>query len=363
MKEEDTPVKISKMKEHTQVKEEGVDVSVTPDIKADTPNNAEVQFAKSETPKTTSDSELILSPPTADVSVKQSIDDDEWNEADRASSPDQGPSVEVIVNLEQPARDEKRCRFCGKNFRKDSSLIWHVNRTHKGQKAFKCLKCNMEFDQRSQLVKHTRKHTAVKKSFKCDFCERTFSQNSSCIVHMRVHTGEKPYFCKNCGKSFAYSGHLKFCNFQSKLKSPPEKVKPEETLKEEKRFSCSDCSKEFRYKYQLVEHIRIHTGEKPYGCGICGKTYAHISARNSHLKAHSTEKPYFCKNCGRSFKRKRHLQFCTSREKTFRCETCGKTFYTKSQLDVHFEVHEAWKRHIREKVQESKLEDKSPTSL
>ncbi|CAJ1066681.1 gastrula zinc finger protein XlCGF17.1-like [Xyrichtys novacula] len=360
MKEEDTPVQISEMKEHTQVKEEDVDVSITPDKKKETSNSAEVP--KSEP---TSDSELFPSSPTAEESVNQSIDDDEWNEVDGASSPDQGPSIEVIVNLEQPARDEKMCRFCGRNFRKDSSLIWHVHRTHKGQKAFKCLKCNMEFDQRSHLVNHTKKHTAVKKSFKCDFCDRTFAQNSGCIVHMRVHTGEKPYFCKNCGKSFAISKHLKLCKLQNKFKRPSEKVDTEENLKEEKRFSCFGCSKEFRYKYQLIQHARIHTGEKPFSCEICGKTFAQSSTRNTHLRVHSKEKPYFCKNCGISFRSKEHLKFCTSksREKTFRCETCGKTFHTRSQLEVHFEVHEAWKQHIVEKVQESKLEDKNPTSL
>uniref|UniRef100_A0A3Q3EUT4 C2H2-type domain-containing protein n=1 Tax=Labrus bergylta TaxID=56723 RepID=A0A3Q3EUT4_9LABR len=107
------------------------------------------------------------------------------------------------------------CRFCGKCFRKDSFLIRHVDRSHKGKKAFKCLKCNKEFDQRPHLVVHTRIHTG-EKPFKCDFCDRTFAQNSSRIVHMRVHTGEKPYFCKNCGKSFSISNvsnktHLIYC--------------------------------------------------------------------------------------------------------------------------------------------------------
>ncbi|CAJ1066682.1 gastrula zinc finger protein XlCGF17.1-like [Xyrichtys novacula] len=346
MKEEDTPVQISEMKEHTQVKEEDVDVSITPDIKKETSNSAEVP--KSEP---TSDSERFPSSPTAEESVNQSIDDDEWNEVDGASSPDQGPSIEVIVNLEQPARDEKICRFCGRNFRKDIFLIRHVNRIHKEHKAFKCLVCNKEFDQRLHLVVHTKVHTGAK-TLKCDFCDRTFTQNSSYIVHMRVHTREKPYFRKNCGKTFAVSKHLKQCDKKNKYIIPPKKGK---NIQEKTPNICLECKKVFRYKNQLLKHARIHTGEKPFSCEICGKTFAQSSTRNVHLRVHSEEKPYFCKNCGKKFKCSKHLKLCRSRggERPFRCLTCGRTFFTNSDLEMHFEVHEAWKRHLNEKVQET----------
>ncbi|XP_070772582.1 zinc finger protein 239-like [Enoplosus armatus] len=192
--------------------------------------------------------------------------------------------------------------------------------SHKGNKAFKCLECKKEFEQRYQLIVHTRIHTG-EKPFKCDYCDKTFTQNSSRLVHMRVHTGEKPYFCAKCGKSF------------------------------------------FNHKSQLVQHVRVHTGEKPFSCDFCGKTFSQTSSRNVHMRQHTGEKPYFCKKCGKRFSSCEHGKYCKGTQnkntKSFRCLTCGKTFHTDSDLKVHMEVHESWKRHISEKLQRQESEEKS----
>uniref|UniRef100_UPI0037E8A43B oocyte zinc finger protein XlCOF20-like n=1 Tax=Semicossyphus pulcher TaxID=241346 RepID=UPI0037E8A43B len=346
MKVEKSPVmEETEIQEHPRVKEEQEDQSISPDMEVDTLNNAEVRLPKSEP---TSDCDLFPSSTAATVSVKESIDD-EWSEADGSSSPGQSHSVEVIVELEQPPRDEKTCRFCGKSFRKDSFLIRHVERSHKGKKAFKCMRCNKEFHQRTNLVTHTRVHTG-EKPYKCDHCEKTFAQNSHRIVHMRVHTGEKPYFCKNCGKSFSMSKHLRFC------KSAAEKATTEENVKEEKPFKCFECGKEFKQKHQLGMHARVHTGEKPFSCDFCERKFALSFNRDVHMRLHTGEKPYFCQKCGKYFAYSRHLRVCKSKQnkrpKTFRCLTCGKTFHTDIELNLHMEVHESWKKHLSEKQQE-----------
>lgn len=347
----------TEVQDQPQVKEEQVDQCISPDMEADTSNDAEVTLPKSEP---TANCELFPSSPAAPVSVNESIDN--MNESDGSSSPHHGSSVEVFVELEQPPREETSCRFCGKRFRRDSILIRHVDKSHKGQKAFKCLKCKKEFELRSRLILHTRIHTG-EKPFSCDYCDKTFSQNSSRLVHMRVHTGEKPYFCAKCGKSFAVSKHLKYCKMQNESKITPEKNNVEKNHKEEKPFKCSECNKGFNHKGHLVQHVRVHTGEKPFSCDFCGKTFTQKSSCNVHMRQHTGEKPYFCKKCGEMFASSHHRKSCTGTQKkstkSIRCSTCGKTFYRDSDLEVHMEVHESWKRYITEKLQGQELEEKS----
>ncbi|NXI08452.1 ZKSC1 protein, partial [Irena cyanogastra] len=55
----------------------------------------------------------------------------------------------------------------------------------------------------------------------------SFSHSSTLIQHRRIHNGERPFECRECGKSFSHSSGL-------------------------------------------VRHQRIHSGEKPYECGQCG---------------------------------------------------------------------------------------------
>ncbi|XP_068566474.1 uncharacterized protein [Cebidichthys violaceus] len=246
------------IQEHPQIKEEQVERCISPDTEADTSNEDDVGHPDSEP-----DANCELLPPSTAEAASKGIGD-EWNERGGSSSSRQGRSVEVFVGLEQPPRGDKSCRFCGKNFRKDSFMIRHVAKSHKGHKAFRCLECKKEFEQRYHVIQHTRIHTG-EKPFSCDYCDKTFAQNSSRIVHMRVHTGEKPYFCNKCGKSFAISSHLRFC-------------------------------------------------------------------RGTQNKSTSD----------------------------FHCSTCGRYFQTDSNLKVHMEVHESWKRHMSEKLQEQELEEETP---
>ncbi|XP_008303820.1 zinc finger protein 572-like [Stegastes partitus] len=330
---------------HLQVKEEREDRCISPDVEADASNSAQAKHLKSEP---SASCELLPSPgaPTESLS-------------DGSLSPRH--SVEVFVELEQPPREEKSCHICGKSFKKDSYLIRHVNKSHKGRRAFRCLLCDKEFDQRFQLVLHVRSHTGDK-PFSCDYCSKTFVQNSSRLAHMRVHTGEKPYFCAKCGRSFATSNHFKFCKMHSEGKVTLEE-REDADQKEEKAFKCFQCNKEFDKNHQLVRHVRVHTGEKPFSCDFCGKTFTQNSNRVVHMRQHTGEKPYFCDKCGKRFASSHHLKLCTGRQprgsdKLFRCTICGRTFHTDSNLKVHLEAHESWQRHISRKLQGHKLEER-----
>lgn len=79
-------------------------------------------------------------------------------------------------------------------------------------------------------------------------------------------------------------------------------------------LKCGECGKAFSFKYNIVDHYKIHTGERPYTCFKCEKGFM----RKSHLvqqqkihiegfftkrsngcnqRIHTRPRPYKCSQC------------------------------------------------------------------
>uniref|UniRef100_A0A673C3B4 C2H2-type domain-containing protein n=1 Tax=Sphaeramia orbicularis TaxID=375764 RepID=A0A673C3B4_9TELE len=130
----------------------------------------------------------------------------------------------------------------------------------------------------------------------------------------------------------------------------------------EKIFKCTECDKVFEDRHQLLLHVGVHKGEKPFSCDVCGQKFSKNSMRIDHMKEHKRQKTHFCKKCGKSFFTSHHLRSCKgqkeaeAQQKSFCCMTCGRKFYTDSDLKLHMEIHESWKRHLSEKQQENQAQ-------
>ena len=54
-----------------------------------------------------------------------------------------------------------------------------------------------------------------------------------------------------------------------------------------KSTSCGVCKKNFKRKYYLDVHKRIHTGEKPFKCDVCDKSFTQKHHLTRHMLVHT----------------------------------------------------------------------------
>lgn len=52
-------------------------------------------------------------------------------------------------------------------------------------------------------------------------------------------------------------------------------------------YPCDFCSRRFRKKANLMNHIVAHQTDRPYGCNLCGSRFVRKCDLNNHLKVHA----------------------------------------------------------------------------
>ncbi|XP_047446447.1 zinc finger protein ZFMSA12A-like [Mugil cephalus] len=104
---------------------------------------------------------------------------------------------------------------------------------------------------------------------------------------------------------------------------------------------CTQCGKCYIYRYELLEHQRLHTGENPYKCSQCGKAFRRTSDLSSHRRTQCTKAAYVCIKCGKSFQsiQEKFRHHCLHSVQTFDCSQCGKSFKRMYLLGKHQLTH------------------------
>ncbi|XP_055610798.1 zinc finger protein 667-like [Uranotaenia lowii] len=229
-----------------------------------------------------------------------------------------------------------RCDKCSFHFRV-KELIWYhkceysdsATATEKHESIesyqsdldFECKKCKMRFKQRHLLVKHD---TRCLEKEQLDDGNEKSNQTTK---------GEQ---CTECSKTF---------RLKSKLENHIMRVHSQD-----RKFSCTKCDKKFYEKRRSLEdHFAAkHLGKARYECEYCGKQcFSYYEYINHRKRAHAKKLAAFvAKNGGKQppINELFSMDGCSVISTT--CEICGRKFFNGAKLESHLRTV-----HLRERKQ------------
>ncbi|KAI8812875.1 hypothetical protein BJ742DRAFT_673299 [Cladochytrium replicatum] len=96
---------------------------------------------------------------------------------------------------------------------------------------------------------------------------------------------------------------------QQRQQANSKRKQQEEDCESDKRrhWTCEQCGKRFTRKFNLGQHMRIHSGRKPYVCQVenCGMAFVRdYDRKRHHISVHDEDKPFKCTHCDLQFPRK-----------------------------------------------------------
>uniref|UniRef100_A0A673MTE9 Zinc finger E-box-binding homeobox 1-like n=1 Tax=Sinocyclocheilus rhinocerous TaxID=307959 RepID=A0A673MTE9_9TELE len=115
----------------------------------------------------------------------------------------------------------------------------------------------------------------------CPHCSRGYKRHTSLKDHIKLRheKSEDNYCCSLCSYTFTYRTQL------VRHMTAHRHVREQVQRCGNRKFKCTECSKAFKYKHHLKEHLRIHSGEKPYECSNCQKRFSHSGSYSSHISS------------------------------------------------------------------------------
>ena len=222
----------------------------------------------------------------------------------------------------QHKQNGHECPYCNFKANEHIRFEFHIQKEHKGQKAFTCDTCNTGFTRRNEMLFHkSLKHGeegTFAKTKQCDICQKRCHPKEF-KIHLKSHSETKAEYYK-----------CNLCFFEFKIKSSLEKHIERDHLgipnTPKKIYHCDICGKSYRSQSGLKDHkANYHTFEKKYKCSFCDFKSTSINHVNRHVSSrHMTQ------NCKRKYPKVIDLK----------CHICEKDYSTWISFKNHKKIHD-----------------------
>ncbi|XP_034030311.1 zinc finger protein 574 [Thalassophryne amazonica] len=165
-----------------------------------------------------------------------------------------------------------------------------------------------------------------KGAFPCCSCSKTFPSQLQLLHHrQKSHVTNRTYVCGICSKSFKKKIHIR-----NHIR----------THTGERPFQCCDCGKTFSSQANLMRHNLIHSGVRPYHCDVCHRSFSQSSNLRQHTLLHTGAATLYCPDCPATFRlpaklaAHRYTQH-PGAPAPFSCPHCEAGFLTRRKRDAH----------------------------
>ncbi|XP_014208853.1 zinc finger protein 37 isoform X4 [Copidosoma floridanum] len=295
--------------------------------------------------------------------------------------------VEPMDNDEDDGEEEVgskssslKCKVCSESFDSPVAFKKHVALTHKRKLCvqengtYNCTVCDYRTDKKAEFANHLRnqhetnttsaaggdgKRTTAQAGvvFPCAACGFVCRSKHSLQSHfIRKHTDRYEHQCHMCSKQFKVKGdltnHVRFhhkekpisCDVCGKMCMNTGSLYVHQKWAHFKpKFECQICHRRMVSQENLDQHMVMqHEKREKVVCQECGKTFTKKDSFKRHMSVHTGSKPYKCVICNKPFARRsqlrQHLLIHTGK-RPFACDICGKAFAQKPGLICHRKTH------------------------
>ncbi|ENN76726.1 hypothetical protein YQE_06791, partial [Dendroctonus ponderosae] len=193
-------------------------------------------------------------------------------------------------------QSRKTCATCGQELFSEADRSNHAaSCIVKKDDCFVCKCCDLRFGD-SQKQK-------VSGKVACTFCNMEFSNRNIATAHERKHHGDEIITCSRCSKEVKLAkmkGHNTTHRTQKCYKNSPMKIcnicgvavknlqRHLTTHRDERKFKCSVCGKDFKLAWDMKKHLISHVGEAKHQCSVCEKRFKFAYNMKVHMRIHES---------------------------------------------------------------------------